>query len=154
MNNDKCCSCPESLAMATVPKQEWCEPYDFETALMEGTIFPCLNMPFFKADKGESNLKTTALSGTPAEADREAKMIELSKISFAINDLTLYLDTHPDCKEGLTLFKELLNKRLDLLAEFAGKFYPLTQISMITGKPDSCCYDWGEGPMPWEGGNI
>ena len=45
------CACPSSLAMASVPMQEWCEPYDFETALTEGTIFPCLNLEFYDAEK-------------------------------------------------------------------------------------------------------
>ena len=81
-------------------------------------------------------------------------MSEISTISFAINDLTLYLDTHPTCPNGLPLFKELLKKRLDLLAEYAKKYNPLTQISMITGTPETNEYGWGEGPMPWEGGNI
>ncbi len=81
-------------------------------------------------------------------------MTDLSTISFAINDLTLYLDTHPDCQNGLTLFKQLLQKRLDLLADFADKFYPLTQISIITGETNTDSYGWNEGPAPWEGDLI
>lgn len=154
MSSEHICTCPETLAMASVPIQNWCEPYDFETALMEGTIFPSLNLTFFKADEGQSTLKSHSITSSPEETEREKMMTELSTISFAINDLTLYLDTHPNCQNGLTLFKELLKKRLDLLADFANKYYPLTQISMITGNPTGDCYGWGEGPMPWEGGNI
>ncbi len=154
MDTNTCCSCSETLAMASIPKQNWCEPYDYKTALMEGTIFPCLNLPFFKAEIGDSTLNTATISANPEENEREQMMTELSTISFAINDLTLYLDTHPNCQNGLALFKELLQKRLDLLATFADKFYPLTQISMITGENDTNCYGWGEGPAPWEGGLI
>ncbi len=154
MSTTDLCTCKETLAMASVPKQEWCEPYDYETALKEGTIFPCLNLTFFKADEGQSSLENHSLTATSEEIKREKMMSELSTVSFAINDLTLYLDTHPDCPKGLTLFKELLQKRLDLLADFASHYYPLTQISMITGKPECDCYGWGEGPMPWEGACI
>ena len=154
MDTNTCCACPESLAMASIPKQTWCEPYDFKTALMEGTIFPCLNLPFYKAEIGDSTLNTATISANPEENVREQIMTELNTISFAINDLTLYLDTHPNCPNGLTLLKELLQKRLELLTTFADKFYPLTQISMITGDGDSNCYGWGEGPAPWEGGLI
>lgn len=148
------CACPSSLAMASVPMQEWCEPYDFETALTEGTIFPCLNLEFYDAENIKSSLKTKFSALDKKESDRETLMSEISTISFAINDLTLYLDTHPTCPNGLPLFKELLKKRLDLLAEYAKKYNPLTQISMITGTPETNEYGWGEGPMPWEGGNI
>lgn len=154
MNKDSCCPCPQALAMAAVPMQEWCEPYDYTKALMEGTIFPCLNLPFFMADIGESTMKKDSLPLNPEEVDREKMQTELSAISFAINDLTLYLDTHPNCEKGITLIRELLERRMNLLADFANRFYPLTQISMITGDTDSCCYGWGEGPAPWEGGLI
>ena len=73
---------------------------------------------------------------------------------FALDDAALYLDTHPTCQNGLSLFKELLQRRLDLLAEYAEKYNPLTQISMITGDPETSEYGWGEGPAPWEGGLI
>ncbi len=150
---DTCCSCPETLAMASVPIQEWCDPYDWDTALAQGTIFPCLNLEFFAAKETKSCCcsKPSALD---QGAGREKLMSEINTVSFAINDLTLYLDTHPTCANGLTLFKELLQKRLDLLAEFASKFNPLTQISMVTGDPESDEYGWGEGPAPWEGGLI
>lgn len=154
MDDTNFCTCPETLAMASVPKQNWCEPYDYETSLKEGTLFPCLNLPFYKAEEGDSNLKSTSIASSPEETQRESLMSKLSAISFAINDLTLYLDTHPDCPKGLPLFKELLQKRLELLTEYADQYYPLTQISMITGNKDCNCYGWGEGPAPWEGGLI
>ena len=34
------------IAIATVPCQQWSEPYDLAKALKEGTIFPELNKPF------------------------------------------------------------------------------------------------------------
>ena len=59
-------------------------------------------------------------------------MKEIYAVSFALNDLTLYLDTHPDCQKGAGIYHELLKKRLKLLAQFASKFYPLTHLSVIT----------------------
>lgn len=35
------------LAIATVPMQPWETPYDPATSLKQGTIFPCLDKPFF-----------------------------------------------------------------------------------------------------------
>ena len=48
----------------------------------------------------------------------------MARVSAQVQHLTLYLDTHPNCKNGLTLFHELLKKRLDMLADFADRFYP------------------------------
>ena len=35
------------LAIATVPMQPWMTPYEPSKALKQGTIFPCLDLPFF-----------------------------------------------------------------------------------------------------------
>ena len=150
------CNCTEteSLAMASVPSQQWCEPYDLCTALKEGTIFPCLNFPFFKAKEGDSNIKTCDALAPDHQKDREQMLTRLSGITFALMDLTLYLDTHPTCEHGLSMFHELMEERLKLLAEFAGEYYPVTQASMITGNCDPNVYGWGEGPAPWEGACI
>jgi len=154
MDSKNLCTCAESLAMATVPKQEWCEPYDFVTALEEGTLFPCLNLTFHKAPLGKCKCKSTIGSLNPLQKSREEMMSELSAVSFALNDLTLYLDTHPDCPKGTALFYRLLKERLDILTAFAEKFYPLTQTSMVTGDFNQNQYGWSEGPMPWEGACI
>lgn len=154
MNEEKCCCSPETLAMASVPMQEWCELYDWDTALKEGTIFTCLNYPVFLADKGSSNLKTNGSALDPQQQEREELMGKISSISFAVNDLTLYLDTHPNCPNATPLFYQLSKERMDLLAEYAQKYNPLTQLSMVTGGLNENCYSWAEGPMPWEGGCI
>ncbi len=154
MDASNLCTCAEHLAMASVPKQEWCEPYDLLTALAEGTIFPCLNLTFHKAPARACECETgSSLSDSP-ERNREEMMSRLNTISFALNDLTLYLDTHPDCPKGTALFYQLLEERLTLLSNFAGEFYPLTQTSMITGNYNRNQYGWSEGPMPWEGACI
>lgn len=154
MKAEQCCPCPETLAMATVPLQEWCDPYDWDTAISEGTIFPCLNLPFFKAPEEKKPLKPAGSSLDPVEKERETLMNKITSISFAINDLTLYLDTHCTCTKGAPIFYELTKTRLELLAEYAKKYYPLTQSSIITGQLDPESYGWAEGPMPWEGGCI
>lgn len=44
------------LAMASVPVQQWTnETYDLPKALLVGTIFPELHMPFFMG--GDTNVK-------------------------------------------------------------------------------------------------
>ena len=58
MIGNNCCTSQETLAMASFPKQEWCGFYDWDTALKEGTIFTCLNLPVYFADKGSSSLDT------------------------------------------------------------------------------------------------
>lgn len=148
------CECKPSLAMANFSKQQWCEPYDWSTALSEGTIFPCLNLTFFKAPQGDLTICDCCDEASQNQKEREQLMSRISQISFALNDLTLYLDTHPNCENGLSLFQKLMEERLQLLATYAKDYNPLTQASMVTGHCNFEQYGWGEGPAPWEGACI
>ncbi len=142
------------LAMMSIPRQEWCEPYEWSTALEEGTIFPNLNLTFFKAPQGVPAKPPCSDTSDPGQKSREEALSRLTEISFALNDLTLYLDTHPACEHGLFLYHNLMEERLALLADYAKKYYPLTQASMITGNCNPQCYGWGDGPAPWEGACV
>ena len=154
MNETNCCCEKESLAMASVPTQEWCEPYDWSTALEEGTIFPCLNLPIFCGKDNYTAPKKQGSALNPSEYDQTDALLELSQVSFALNDLTLYLDTHPDCPNGLTLLEQLYARRQTLLMEHAEKFNPLTPDSFTNKNISSNVFSWTEGPLPWEGGHI
>ena len=71
MDSSKSCICSGHLAMAEVPKQEWCEPYDWCTALAEGTIFPCLNLTFYKAPIGKCTCKPCSDTKDATQQERE-----------------------------------------------------------------------------------
>lgn len=43
------------LAIAAIPMQCWETPYDSATCLRQGTIFPCLDLPFFVTADGPKN---------------------------------------------------------------------------------------------------
>lgn len=80
-------------------------------------------------------------------------MTEINQISFALNDLTLYLDTHPDCMKGMELFSRLQERRVQLLEEYAGLYAPLTIDSMMGAAANGTGeFSWGDCPAPWEGG--
>lgn len=83
--------------------------------------------------------------------DPTSLLNEINAVSFALSDLTLYLDTHPDCSQGLALFQELAPRRKQLLEEYARSSSPLT-IDCAAGLPETDHFSWLDGPMPWEGG--
>ena len=84
--------------------------------------------------------------------DRASLLKEIDEVSFAVNELTLYLDTHPDCRDAITCFNELAPKREQLMKQFAENFEPLTVdcIAKSGGLKDH--FVWLDGPAPWEGG--
>lgn len=97
-------------------------------------------------------------------ADRNSLLKQISEISFTVNDLTLYLDTHPEDQEALTAFKQAMEQRKQLLKTYAENFEPLTmdcvcpdtnnKNDMNTKYPGQKHFTWADGPLPWEGGNV
>lgn len=65
LNSNSSCGCGKSdsdkstpaavlnLAIATVPMQPWEQPYEPAAALQHGTIFPCLDLPFYVTGGGK-----------------------------------------------------------------------------------------------------
>lgn len=74
---------------------------------------------------------------------------EIGKISFAIDELRLYLDTHPRCTEALEMIKEYMKKRHELVAEYTSKYGAITAYAINDGDKE---WLWNAGYMPWENG--
>lgn len=86
-----------------------------------------------------------------AKNGKRALLDEINTVSFAADELRLYLDTHPDNGEALDMMKEYLDKRGALIERFGEKYGALDGYGMIYGDE----WRWNDPPMPWsdnEGG--
>ena len=162
----------EHLAIASVPFQNWGELYEQAKALRIGTIFRNLDKPFFASEQDFGNIPGSCPSQRPGDPDenredmknhhsdqqgRECLMLQVMEISFMLDDVRLYLDTHPEDKDGLQLLKQVIQKRKQLMKDFAEKNFPLTMDCMADlyeKNPESDCYCWKKGCMPWEGACV
>jgi len=75
-------------------------------------------------------------------------MKRIREVDFAIIDLNLFLDTHPNCTEALELFSKLTTVSKNLKREYQAKYGPL----YATGSSDRTPFDWIEKcyKWPWE----
>lgn len=122
-----------TMVFPYVPMQgQNAERYDQKEGLAAGTLFPGLNMPFFRAVQTRMNCTNTALC-------------ELMALSFAITELGLYLDTHKDDKEALALYRKYVELMRDGKARYEAQYGPLQQ----TAVPESG-WTWIDSPWPWE----
>ncbi len=85
------------------------------------------------------------MNGYCNDNGQKALFDRINEVSFAIDDLRLYLDTHPDCAEALALFAEYTDKRAELIGEYTGKYGPLDSYHVNTADG----WDWNAAPMPW-----
>lgn len=107
--------------------------YDQKEGLATGTLFPGLNMPFFRAVQTRMRCDNTALC-------------ELMALSFAITELGLYLDTHRNDKEALDLYRSYVELMREGKTRYEAQFGPLQQTS-VTGEGG---WTWLDSPWPWE----
>ena len=120
------------LANPYVPFQMENPPmYERRKALIRGTLFPGLDLPFKgMVNKQEKNV-------TP--------LTELRVMAFAIQELALYLDTHRDDEEANTLYQTYQQMYHKAMMEYTEKCGPLNHRTPAEGP-----YRWLDDPWPWE----
>lgn len=80
--------------------------------------------------------------------ERKALLHCICETSFYIDDLRLFLDTHPCNKEALAAYRDFVCYRMELIKEYEECFGPLTSY----GENYSCeQWLWVCDPWPWEG---
>ncbi len=120
------------LANPYVPYQLDDPPqYKPEKALIRGTLFPGLDLPFF------GMVNKTEKPMTPKT--------ELQVMAFVIQELALYLDTHREDREALEMYQTYQKLYHDAAENYASSRGPLTHHQPTTG-----AYRWPDEPWPWE----
>ena len=138
-NNSMCPGC-EGRLPATAPLANPFVPFQMENppryearkGMVRGTLFPGLDLPFM------GMVNQNELPVTPKT--------ELQVMAFAIHELALYLDTHPEDKEALELYQQLQQMYEDAARDFSVSHGPLNHRTPTKGDT----YRWLDDPWPWE----
>ncbi|SCL85394.1 Spore coat-associated protein JB [Bacillus cytotoxicus] len=72
---------------------------------------------------------------------------ELQALDFALVELTLYLDTHPDDVAAIEQFNDLSYKRRLQQQKIEKKYGPLQQFG---NSYSNAPWEWSKGPWPWQ----
>lgn len=83
---------------------------------------------------------------------RRELLHHISVVSFAVDEIKLFLDTHPDNQEAIGYFKEYSRMRNEALRKYAEDFGPLTVDYAM--RSDSCSWNWTDEPWPWQEGGC
>ncbi len=111
--------------MANPPK------YETRKALVRGTLFPGLDLPFMgMVNKNEKPV-------TP--------ITELQAMAFALQELALYLDTHREDREALEMYRAYQQMYHQGKMEYCKMCGPLSHECPTDGP-----YQWLDDPWPWE----
>lgn len=81
-----------------------------------------------------------------ANNKQEELLLEIMALSFAINDLNLYLDLHPTDESMLRKFKDLTEKAYSKEMEYVKCYGPLE----VMDSESLSKFEWINNPWPWE----
>ncbi len=84
--------------------------------------------------------------------NRKELLNHINQVSFAVDEVKLYLDTHPCDAEALAYFREFSRERNLALKEYARIYGPLT----VDTAEDTCTdrWKWINEPWPWQEGGC
>ena len=108
-----------------------------QEALKYGNIEPATYVPY-------KNYQAKALK---PKNEQEALLFDLMAVWFTINEMNLYLDTHPTDNEAIELLTESIKKYDDLKVEYVLKYHPLC---LTLGDYSKSPFAWID-TWPWEG---
>lgn len=74
-------------------------------------------------------------------------MQRIYETGFAMDDIVLYLDTHPCDQEAIRYYHYVTDMRREAMAAYECQFGPL----MADAVKDDNQWSWLEGRWPWEG---
>lgn len=77
--------------------------------------------------------------------DRDTLMKEIMAYSFAAHEWNLYLDTHPNDRLGLELFRRMADKAAELKAKYVKDFGPIVAEDVDNTQE----WTWVKDPWPW-----
>lgn len=84
------------------------------------------------------------MSGT----DQKKLLSFIYEVSFAIDDVVLYLDTHPCDKQAMEYYETYRRLRKQATEEYTRLYGPLNDENVT----HSSYWSWVSTPWPWEGG--
>ena len=124
---------PAPLANPYVPYQKEDPPkYEERRALIRGTLYPGLDLPF------HGRVNNTEKPVTPKS--------QLQVLGFVLQELALYMDTHPDDAKALEMYRKYQKMYHDHAMRFSEDCMPLNHATPVCDKR----YTWLCDPWPWE----
>lgn len=125
--------CDAPIGMTYTPMQRRNSPrYTAGEGLDRGTLWPGLELPW------KNNSSVRSVSNTP--------LGEVQALDFALVELAMYLDTHPDDTDAIMLFGQYAKAYEEKKAAYEKAYGPLVKTS--AGKGDR--WNWIDNPWPWD----
>lgn len=71
----------------------------------------------------------------------------INQFSFMLDEIVLFLDTHPDCQEAIDAYNHYKHLRCEAISDYTEMYGPISKYDVNA----SNYWDWVNKPWPWEG---
>ena len=113
------------------------QPIDPTKGWMRGNLFTNLYDPYKNYKPAKLNPKN----------ERETLLYQVMQYKFALIELNLYLDTHPNDTEMINLYNQYQTIEKQMCDKYESMYGPLTLDSNYLNKNT---WVWKNSPWPWE----
>lgn len=80
--------------------------------------------------------------------EREELMKKLSELDFIAVDLALFLNTHPENKEAILAYNQVITAADTVRAKYEESYGPLCSFRSYAANADQ--WEWNNDPWPWQ----
>lgn len=116
--------------------------------MMENRQTTCQNTYRTSSNYNNSTNNNNASRQNTNVPSRRELMQRINQYSFAVNEATLFLDTHPYDTEAMNYFQKYRALRLEAIQDYAKYYAPLVIDYAVS---DKAPWSWANEPWPWEG---
>ena len=97
---------------------------------------------------GDNNMVMENSKAERNDCERKEMLMQIRELNFAVIELGLYLNTHPEDQKALCLHRKYTKELKELMDKYQKVYGPLS-IYFPCNK-----WRWLEEPWPWERGNY
>ena len=80
--------------------------------------------------------------------DREELLKSLSELDFIAVDLALFLNTHPENKEAIQTYNQVITAADTIRMKYEDAFGPLCSFRSYASNSNR--WEWNDNPWPWQ----
>lgn len=95
-----------------------------------------------KAVKQEDQVKAENITNSQTQM-----LLEIQRLEFTAIELNLYLDTHPNDQQALSLYNSVVPQLKKCIEAYEQRFGPLCHFGMSTSQYP---WQWINSPWPWD----
>lgn len=121
-----------------IPGNQNCGLFNDNEGFIRGNMFPNLYDPY----------KNERVTNVMPTNERDRQLLDIQKVAFAMKDINLYLDVHPEDRCMINLYNRYLDQKKELVERFEKRFGPIT---LRSNDLNNIPWAWNMNKWPWEG---